>query len=212
MQLKKFLTIFLLLFFANCSHSTKQDKIETAEKEVISMINDSSENEYLVRKEKEFAGYLFRFGYYLYDEDSFGFQNPGFLEIYKNGKLLYTDSVKGYEEMNLSSLGYHQLVKRMLVFSLDFGLEACDYPQNQKLYGISENDKVYFIDEFRSQSTDYASAFFQQIFPEETNGIKNHLLLIEGIHYKEGDEKDIADTSFYYLVEDGFKKLKQPLP
>jgi hypothetical protein len=154
-------------------------------------------NEFLDYKEDTFEGYNFEFGYEKYDEDKFGFENPGFFQIMKNGKVIFKDSFKGEGEVYVKSLGYHDLFGKKLIFTFNWGTEACDYSQHSRYYVITPDSKVDFLKECWSMSggDGYASRYYEHIFPEESFGMENSLLIVEGMKYHEHDQPDLYDTT-----------------
>lgn len=202
--------MILVLFFVGCDKPTNKES-EVAIKDTLPESKEQldEEQEYneqlLIPKSTEIEGYLFKFGYLSYDEDKFGWNNPGFLEVYRDNKLLFRDSVKGYDELFVRSLGFHSLSGKKLVFNLDFGTEACDFSQASRYYFISPEDSVFFIKEYWSQSTDYANRYFENIFPEDTNGLKDKLLILEGLYFKERDQPDKYDKTYIEFEKNRFK-------
>lgn len=162
-------------------------------------------NEFMEFNEVESDGYKFKFGYIKYDEEKFGFSNPGLLQVRKNGRVVLIDSFKGEGEVYMKSHGYHKLSGNKLVFTLNWGTEACDYWQHSRYYTITPEDKVFYLGEYLSASggDGYASRYFEHIFPEDTAGRIDSLLIVEGIKFHERDQPDLFDTT--HILFDGDK-------
>jgi len=165
----------------------------------------------LVQKQTTLGNYTFKYGYTKYNDDKYGWTNPATLEVLNKGRLIFTDtSIKGYEELNIVSSGYHDLNGKSLVFRLDYGLQACDYMTASRYYVIMpDGDLIYFIGEYHSSSGDAAGTSYKTIFPEEANGQQNSMLIVESLNYKEGNEPDEFDTTDVYFIEGdvGVRKL-----
>jgi hypothetical protein len=207
--MKPFTIVLLLLVLISCKSNTK---IKTKENTYDDSLNKPEEviqsfdyNGVFSKKDTNLYGYHFVFGYHQYDEEKFGFSNPGYLNIYKNEELIFTDNFEAYEELSIKTYGFHNFEKQILIFSLNWGLEACDYINPSLFYGIG-NLKVYKIEEFYRQSTDYASKFYEIIYPEDPNGIKNILTVIDKINYPSGEEPNKRDTLYFEMTKSGFVK------
>ena len=167
--------------------------------------------DYLEPKEIEIDGYTFKVGYDEYDEEKFGFSNPGYLNIIKNEKVIFNDSFMGEGDVYIQSLKHHALSGDKLLFSLNWGTEACDYTQYAKYYTITPEGKVHYLNEYWSFSggDGYASRYFEHIFPEDSLGKKNALLVVEGMKYHEHDQPDLSDTSRILFSGDKFQIIKK---
>ncbi len=167
-------------------------------------------NESLEIKEDEFEGYTFRCGYEKYDEDKFGFENPGFLEVFKNDKIIFKDTFKGQGDVYVKSLGYHKLSGNKLIFILNWGTEACDYTHHSKYYVITSDSKIIYLNEYWGMSggDGYASRFYDHVFPEETLGMTNSILIVEGMKYHEHDQPDLSDTTYISFKGNEFSIIK----
>lgn len=101
-------------------------------------------NEYInqikLKKSSVIGNFEVKYGYLENDEDKNEWKNLGFLEVYKNLKLIYQEKFKGYDELFIHNLGHHLLYKNKIIFKLDYGTEACDYAHSSRYYYISEND------------------------------------------------------------------------
>jgi hypothetical protein len=162
--------------------------------------------ELLVPLEETFEGFVFKFGYRQYDEDKFGFSNPGYLQVLKNGKIIFEDIFKGEGEVSVHSLGYHELSGRKLAFKLDYGTNACDYSQTSRYYVIGNDRSITFIKDYWSGvgGDGYASRYYEAFFPEDSLGEHNTLKIVEGIEFLEHDQPDAADTTYVVFEGDRF--------
>jgi hypothetical protein len=176
--------------------------IETDHKELV--------EEVLQGKEYEFDGYKFDVGYEKYDEDKFGFSNPGYLRVRKDGEVIFKDSFKGEGEVYVKSYGVHSLSGNKLVFTLNWGTEAHDYIQYSKYYVINSENKVLYLNEYWSQSggDGYASRYYEHIFPEDSSGVPNSLLIVEGMEFHEQDQPNQSDTTRIAFDGDSFRMVK----
>lgn len=185
--------------------NSEQKNIVSNSKDSVSVIvntdTNKSENlieqELLESKEISFDGYIFKYGYEKYDEDKFGFSNPGFIEVWRDGSLIFKDSFKGEGEVYIKSLGHHELSGKKLIFTLNWGTEACDYHQHSRYYAITSENRVQYLNEYWSGSggDGYASRYYQHIFPQDTLGIANCLLIVEGMIFHEHDQPNLSDTT-----------------
>lgn len=168
---------------------------------------ENSDNEYLKPQEIRIDEYTFQCGYEKYNEDSFGFSNPGFLKVIKNGNEIFKDTFEGEGEVYIKSLGHHELSGDKLVFALKWGTEACDYNQYSKYYMITPKDKVYYLKECWSGSggDGYATRYYLPIFPEDSLGKRDELLIVEGIVFHEKDQPDRSDTTYMYFNGDTYE-------
>jgi hypothetical protein len=171
---------------------------------------DQINKKYLEPKEIEFNGFKFRFGYEKYNEEKFGFSNPGFLHVLKNGKVIFKDSFKGEGEIFVESLGYHELSGNKLIFTLNWGTEACDYSQYSRYFYITPENKVHFLNEYWSSTggDGYASRYYKHILPEDSAGVSNALLIIEGMEFHEHDQPDQSDTTRIAFNGNSYKLIK----
>lgn len=151
----------------------------------------------LIPHEKTLEGLTFRYGYTKYDEDKYGFENPGFLEVKKDGKLLFKDAFKGEGEPFVTSAGYHELGGKKLIFKLNYGTPACDYAQISRYYVVNTDGSVSFITESWSANSGdgYSTRSFREILPGDTTGEPNTMVVIESLVFHEGDKPDQADTT-----------------
>ncbi|MCP4761914.1 MAG: hypothetical protein GY870_09030 [archaeon] len=144
-------------------------------------------------------------GYKIYSDDEFEFNNPAYLKVFKNNSLIFNDSFSGYEEIRFNDFSGCLLNDSISFFSLTYGTEACDFINPSRLYYVI-NEKIGFIEEFYSQSTDYASKSTEFVFPTDSGGLRNHIVVIEKIDYRTDEEPNKADTSFYKYKGDKFVK------
>lgn len=215
------LTIFLTLLFA-CSqtdpkHDNSVDNVTSDTTNNVHSVNsltsDTSSNNQLSEltnpHEDKIEGYTFKYGYSRYDEEKYGFNNPGFLNIYKDDKLVYSDSFKGEGPVGIESLGHYDLDGDKLVFRLNYGTEACDYAYTSKYYFL-DKDKFNFLKECYSITggDQYSSRFYEHIFPEDSLGKPNTILIVEGQIFHEKDQPDRFDTTFIKFEDKKFKITK----
>lgn len=210
---KKIFWISILFLIGSCENSKRENKVSDLLKANNPIEKDSSENEtssatvneeLLQPKQDEFGGYTFKFGYEKYDEDKFGFGNPGFLIVLKNEKVIFNDSFKGEGEVYVKSLGYQKFSGNKLLFILNWGTEACDFSQHSKYYIITPEDRVLYLNEYWSFSggDGYASRYFEQILPKDSFGLTDKLVIIEGMKYHEHDQPDLSDTTIISFTQD----------
>lgn len=149
------------------------------------------------------------FGYLKYDEEKYGFSNPGYFKIYKDKKLIYADSFKGEGDVSVESLGYLDLDGKKLLFRLNYGTEACDYAYTSKYYVADEN-KINFLKECYSITggDQYSSKFYEHILPTDSSGQSNSLLIVEGQIFHEKDQPNRFDTTYIKFTGKQFTILK----
>lgn len=165
----------------------------------------------LLHHQETFGGYTFKFGYEQYDEDKFGFDNPGYLKVFKGDKLIFKDKFEGEGEVSLKLLGYHDLSGKKLLFELYYGTEACDYVQTSSYYVVDANDTIRFLKNFWSATggDHYTTRYYKTIFPKDTFGVPNTFKIVEGMVFHEHDQPDVADTT-YIVFEDNRFSLSKP--
>jgi hypothetical protein len=133
--------------------------------------------------------------------------------------MIFHDSLKAYDIIYFESLGYHDLNKRILLFKIYYGGEACDYPAYSRIYGISD-DNVYFMDELTDVGNELGGISTNVIFPEDSNGTKGHLIITEALHFNrtgspddtiefDKGDTDRFDTTVWQLKASGFQKIKE---
>lgn len=150
--------------------------------------------------------YLFA-GYTEYNEDEDFPNNPAYLRIYKNDSLIFEDTFEGYDDFSLQDFNGYLFNDTIQLFTLDWGRDACDYINPSRLYYVN-NDQIGFIDEFYSWTHDYASKYIEYKFPTDSGGIKNHLLVLDNIYFKTGEEPNESDTIYYKFESGRFIKSK----
>jgi len=217
------LQLILLLALSAMVACNKNESKDTAEQQVnkhketqyknaVDTEEDSGYDEYLTPHEEVFKAYTFKFGYEKYDDE---FSNPGYLQVLKNGKILFKDTFKGEGEVHMHPLGYHDLSGKKLVFELGYGIDACDYTQTSRYYVIDANDRVQFIKDYWSGSggDGYSTRYYNAIFPKDSLGKANTLTIVEGITFHEHDQPDWADTTHVIFSENTFsiKKISNNL-
>lgn len=154
-------------------------------------------DDFLPQREETLEGYNLKFGFEDYNEDKYGFENPGYFHVFKNGKLIFKDTFKGEGDVYIKSLGHHNLSGDKLFFTLNWGTEACDYSHYTRYYFINPEGNVYYINEYWSMASGdgYSNKSFRHIFPGDNLGKPDSLIIIEGINFLEQDQPDLYDTS-----------------
>jgi hypothetical protein len=148
-------------------------------------------------------------GYIEYDEEKFGFSNPAYIKVLVNNSLIYDSLFKGYENIRLNLLHSENFDGKIDFFTLEYGLEACDYINIEHLYFL--NDYHFsFIGEFTYQSTDYASRYPEYYFPSDSGGKFNQIIVIDKIDYRTKEEPNIRDTIIYEYIDQKFNKKQHP--
>lgn len=215
----KFLFIlhFAVLFFVSCKQSNDSKDLgvlldstslsPVVVDDIVKNDLDESIKKLMIPIEKSIEGFKIKVYYINYDKDEF--DNPSILEVYKNYELIFSDSIKGYDEFKIGNLGYRELSGKKLFFNISYGTKACDYMQGNLHYFISEEEKVYFLDNFSTMFTDYAGKSLKIIFPEDTNGLINNVIKIENIKYFGGEEPNKSDTVFYIFDKNEFVKKEK---
>ncbi|MFN3403505.1 MAG: hypothetical protein ACK40G_05365 [Cytophagaceae bacterium] len=166
--------------------------------------------ELLEPKEFDFDNYKFIVGYEKYDEKKYNFSNPGYLKVYKDEELIFNDSFKGEGNVYVKHLGVHELAGSKTIFTLNWGTEACDYVQHSRYYYINSQDKVTSLNEYWSATggDGYASRYFHHILPDDSLGIPNTLLIVEGMIFHEQDQPDQSDTTKITFFGNGYRSIK----
>jgi hypothetical protein len=184
--------------------------LENKDTHTIAESNESLNEERLKPQEIKIDDYTFTCGYEKYDEDKYGFSNPGYLEIRKNGNVIFKDTFEGEGETYVKSLGHHDLSGDKLFFTLNWGTEACDYSQESKYYFITPAGKVSYLKDYWSGSggDGYASRYYEHIFPEDSAGMPYSLLIVEGMIFHEHDQPDRSDTTYVSFDKDTYKMNK----
>lgn len=153
--------------------------------------------------------YKVEYGYSKYDEEKFGHSNPGYMRVLKGDSLIFEDSFKGEGTVFFESFGYQELAGKKLVFALTNGTEACDYYSFSRYY-VSFGDKFYFLKTVTSFTggDQYSSLFYDHIFPQDSAGIQNSILLVEGQVFYEHDQPDRSDTTLIHFTDHDFTMTK----
>jgi len=201
------LTIFFEFVFA-CSRP-KINNYNAVVNSTSDKSNTKQLSEMTIPYKDNIEDYTFKYGYLIYDEEKHGFSNPGFLKIYKEDKLVFSDSFKGEGTVNLETLGHHDLHGDKLVFRLNYGTEACDYAYTSKYY-IIDKDQFKFLKEcyFISGGDQYSSKFYKHIFSTDSAGQPNSILIVEGQIFHEKDQSDRFDTTFIKFENNKFEITK----
>ena len=202
------IAFILLIFLFACS---EQDT-KSVNKEINSISNHKGNNqltEMIKTRVVNIEGYTLMYGYINYDEEKFGFENPGFLKVYYNDKLIYSDTFKGQGDVDIESLGRHSLSGEKLIFCLNYGIEACDYTYTTKYY-FADKEKIGFIKECYSITggDQYSSMTYEHILPTDSAGQPNSILIVEGQVFHEKDQADRFDTSYIKFFDNKFEIVK----
>ena len=136
-------------------------------------------------------------------------ENPAYLKVFKKNEQIFEDSFAGYEKIRVQDFDGYLFNDSIQLFTLKFGLAACDYLNSCRLY-YAVGQQVGLIGEFDSQSTDYASKYIEYHFPTDSGGVKNQILVIDKIEYRTGEEPNKADSTYYNYTDGQFIKLEQP--
>jgi len=218
---KRITHLFLCFLLLSCGNPAPKEQKPELEKtggtKPLGLTDDEKNNQEkpghksAVSHKKHLAGYDFEFGYTEYNEDKYGFQNPGYLRVLSKGKLIFEDRFEGEGEVNIKSLGNHALSGKKWIFTLNYGTPACDYNSVSRYYAVANNQKIRFFKEcYASCGGDgYACHIFDQIFPEDSLGVPNTILFPEGISYNEHDQEDEIDTTRVVFSANSFK-IKKP--
>lgn len=207
-------SLTLLLVVASCNNDYQQDKKSSPAKTLTTAGSKSDEeaawNASMIEPHaKNIDKFKIEYGYKAYNEDKFGFSNPGYMRVFKDNKLVFEDSFEGEGPVNVSSLGYQELAGQKLVFTLNYGTEACDYAGYSRYY-VSIDDKIYFLHSYRSFTggDQYASRFYEHIFPNDSAGVPNTMLMVEGIIFHEHDQPNRFDTTYIQFTDNTFNISK----
>jgi len=144
-------------------------------------------------------------GYEEYDEDKYGFQNPAYLKTFIGGELVFQETFEAYESHWMNTAGTYEFKDTLNFYKLNYGLEAHDYIVAERLVAVS-NKNVQTVCEYDFQSTDYASRFPEYVYPSDSGGINNTIIVINRVVYRTGEEPNLADTTFYDYTNAEFKK------
>lgn len=154
-------------------------------------------------------GYKIVYGYKAYNEEKYGFQNPGYMRVFKGEALVYEESFKGEGPVIVTSQGYHNLAGQKLVFALNYGTEACDYINTIKYYVVIDG-KVQFLKAFDAITggDGYSSTSYNTIFPTDSAGKANTILVVEQHFFHEHDQPDLFDTNYITFTGNKFSISK----
>ncbi len=183
---------------------SKEDSLRAFQSMMKPSVNeDSIQNAKLLIKQKQvLGGYRVEFAYSAYDEEKYGFKNPGFLKVYKNNKMIFSDVFLGDNELSVLRLK-NQNDKNRIFFTLNWGVEACDYVQTSRFYCITADDKVHKLGDHWAMTTGdgYSSRNYDYFFSQDNH----NLMVVESLFFHEHDQKDLSDTIVYTFEEDKFK-------
>jgi hypothetical protein len=218
LKTSSFLLLIPLCLLLSCRNEPVQ-KDEIITKKALPVVANTTEEDsldkekyaaLLVPHQEDIEGYTFRYGYTAYDEDKYGFDNPGYMEVIKDGVVIFKDAFKGEGEPYITSLGHHSLDGDKLVFQLHDGTEACDYTQTARYYVADATGKFRYIKSYWGGTGGdlYATRYFKHIFPEDSLGKPNTLTIVEGMEFHEHDQPDQADTTHIVFSNGTFKASK----
>lgn len=184
---------------------SKGDSLKAFQSMMKPSVNEDSiqDAKLLIKQKQVLGGYRVEFAYSAYNEEKYGFQNPGFLKVYKNNKMIFSDVFYGDSELYVLSLENLSTNKDKIFFTLNWGLEACDYVQTSRFYCITADDKVHKLGDYWAMSTGdgYSSRNYDYFFSQDNH----NLIVVESLFFHEHDKKDISDTIVYTFEEDKFK-------
>ncbi len=95
------------------------------------------------------------------------------------------------------------MIKTRIFFTLNWGVEACDYVQTSRFYCITADDKVHKLGDHWATSTGdgYSSRNYDYFFSQDNH----NLMVVESLFFHEHDKKDVSDTIIYAFEGDTFK-------
>lgn len=208
-------SLTLALFIISCNNKARQQNDKSTSSDFIKSNNATTdkketENVSMTKPNYENVGELkIEYGYLKYDEDKFGFSNPGYIRVFKGDQLVFEDSFKGEGPVDIESLGSQELAGQRLVFKLNHGTEACDYTRHSRYY-VSIDNKIYFLNEYYASTggDQYASRFYEHILPNDSAGVANSILIVEGLIFHEHDQPDLFDTTYIKFANNKFNISK----
>ena len=184
---------------------SKEDSLKAFQSMIKPSVNEDSiqDVKLLIKQKQVLGGYRVEFAYSAYNEEKYGFQNPGFLKVYKNNKMIFSDVFYGDNELYILPLENLNTDKDKIFFTLNWGLEACDYVQTSRFYCITADDKVHKLGDHWAMSTGdgYSSRNYDYFFSQDNH----NLMVVESLFFHEHDKKDLSDTIVYTFEEDKFK-------
>ncbi|MGB0432020.1 MAG: hypothetical protein ACPGLV_16215, partial [Bacteroidia bacterium] len=125
---------------------------------------------------------------------------PIHLQIKVDSILTKDTIVEGYSNLYLSKID-SIAHKGFEFFSLKYGLEACDYPNNDLVF-YTDGNKVHYLDELQWFFTDYAAQ-------TEKLQLKNEQLIkLKSTVYHNNSEPNLHDTDFYNFYNGRFIKAE----
>lgn len=170
------------------------------------------EKNYLAFTTVPYQGYAIKYRYLKHEigEEGSGV-NPALLQVYKNEKLIFTDSFKAEGDLYIDTLGYHGVSGQKLFFRLNFGIEACDYTQTGRYYFISPESGIHYLKDFFSGcgGDGYSCKIYKHYFPGDSSGITDGFRVIDALRYNEHNEPDKFDTTDWHFEGDKFNITKQ---
>jgi len=203
--------VMLLVVTISCDKKTDQQKGHSSSSDAVPSTKATANKKEAERDSmtkphyKRVGEFKIEYGYLHYDEDQFGFSNPGYLRAFKGNQLVFEDSFKGEGPVDVETLGYQELEGQKLVFRLNHGTAACDYTTKSRYY-VAISTKIYFLKEYYGGTGGdlYATRFYKHIFPKDTAGVANSILIVEGIQFNEHDQPDLFDTTYVKFANNRF--------
>ncbi|CAM1363509.1 protein of unknown function [Tenacibaculum soleae] len=191
----------------NTTKTNIPQKLKDSEiNELIQLADTSDLNFYYSFLDLEKRKIEFFTGYTSYNEEENGYNNPAYIKVFIENYLVYNELFEAYEDIRILKMGTYNFMEKLDFYSIEYGLEAHDYLNFQRLFFI-KNKSFNYIDEFTSQSTDYASRYTEFLFPTDSSGIKNQIIVLDKIDYHTEEEPNRRDTLYYKYDGTEFKKL-----
>jgi hypothetical protein len=179
---------------------------------IIDSTSRLNEENYLAFKTLNYEGYAIKYRYLKHEtgEEGSG-ENPALLQVYKNEKLIFTDSFKAEGDMYIDTLGYHAVSGQKLFFILNYGIEACDYAQTGRYYFISPESGVHYLKDFYAGcgGDGYSCKSYKHYFPGDSSGITDGFRVIDALRYNKHEQPDKFDTIDWQFEKDKCKITKQ---
>lgn len=215
-DLKVSIDILLILFVVLCSCNNNKETSNTTQLPDTLALSypleytiDSNSIPSTIPHSKSIGNYRMVFGYVHYDENKYGFSNPGYLKIFLGEEQIYLDSFKGEGPLEVKSLGIQDLNGMKQIFEFDHGTRACDYWNYARYFAIDQK-KVYYLGEFSGASSgdQYSSIFYEPILPTDSLGIPNTIQVVQGQIFHEQDRPNLFDTTYFEFGMNGFTRRK----
>lgn len=154
---------------------------------------------------------LLLLGYTRYKDENADkpYDNPGFVQAYKNGQLLCRYAFSGYSNTWFEKLSAKSSSMPVALFRLQNGLEACDYPIHQELLYFSKGTLQLLRHDVVS-GNEYAGLSYQYVLPSDSNGEANTIKVFGSLTFnpdeREPGDSDRFDTAVYIYRNSSFHK------